>query len=111
MPRPAKQKPKCPKCKGTPCTYRELAVTAARFDLSGDKFEEASYDQVDNYRKRGFPHPSQSNVNIQWELEDPDNIGKVEAECGKCGNSWVLRNFKTIEDLIELHGYKESMPK
>jgi hypothetical protein len=103
---PEKPLPKCPKCKCSPCTYREIAVTAARFDLLDNKFKKASHTPVDNYQKRGFPHPSENNVNIQWELDEPDNIGKIEAECGGCGNLWFLRKFKTIEELITLHGYK-----
>ena len=107
MPPPVNKLPRCPKCNGTPCTYRELAVTAARFDLSDDKFEETAFNKSYQYQKRGFPHPSEKNVNIIWELEEPDNIGKIEAECSKCGGLWILRKFKTIEELIELHGYKK----
>jgi hypothetical protein len=40
-------------------------------------------------------------------MDEPDNIGKIEAECSDCGHVWMLRNFRTIEDLIDPHGFNK----
>lgn len=107
----AQNLPKCPKCGGSPCTYREIAITAMTFDLIDNKFNEA--DQYFNpnetgIQSRGWIHSAEGeNVKIDASMEEPDNIGKVEAECGGCGHTWMLRNFRTIEALIDLHGFNK----
>lgn len=99
--------PKCSKCGGSPCGYRELAATSIHFDLTNNKFNEANEYLNPNYtgiQRSGFNH---NNVLIESTLGEADNIGKVEAECGACGHTWILRNFRTIEALIDLHGFNE----
>ena len=101
--------PKCSKCSSPPCTYRELATTAISFDLSDNKFNEVNEYSNPNYqgvRKVGFDHKG---ITIDSTMEEPDNIGKVEAECSNCGHRWILRNFRTIEGLIELHGFNKGL--
>jgi hypothetical protein len=99
--------PKCSKCGSYPCTYREIASIAICFDLTDNKFNEVSHSSNPNYqglRGIGFEY---NGVVIDSTLTEPDNIGEVEAECGGCGNCWILRNFKTIDGLIELHGFNK----
>ena len=101
--------PKCPKCGSSPCTYRELAMTAIRFDLSNNKFDEA--DQYIHPNKTGVQHTGFDyqfegvSIEIESELEEPEHTGKVEAECSGCGHRWVLRGYRTIDELIDLHGF------
>lgn len=117
--------PKCSKCGETPNCYRELASTAIRFDLTNSRFDEArssmdiNSDRVksgkieaactDNLREVGFFYSSEEDgaILIESELEAADNIGKVEATC-ECGHSWILRNHRTIDSLISLHGFNSA---
>lgn len=105
-------KPKCSKCGLSPCTYREIATTAIRFDLMDKKFNEVNETMHPNktgVQKTGFLHYFQGKtILIESELEEPNNIGKVYAECS-CGHSWILRNFRTIDDLIDLHGFNKGI--
>jgi hypothetical protein len=121
-----KSLPKCSKCGETPNCYRELASTAIRFDLTNAKFDEArstmdiNRDRVNsgavqagytNLRAVGFSYYSSEDgeISIDSELEQADNIGKVEAIC-ECGHSWILRNHKKIDSLISLHGFNRANP-
>lgn len=116
--------PKCSKCGEAPNCYRELASTAIRFDLTNSKFDEArstmeiNRDRVNSGRIQaghtdvrtvGFSYYSEEDgtILIDSELEAADNIGKVEATC-ECGHSWILRNHRTIDSLISLHGFNSA---
>jgi hypothetical protein len=116
--------PKCSKCGETPNCYRELASTAIRFDLTNSKFDEArstmeiNRDRVNSGRVQagdtdvrtvGFSYYSEEDgtILIDSELEAADNIGKVEATC-ECGHSWILKNHRTIDSLISLHGFNSA---
>lgn len=104
----AKKIPKCSKCGSHPGTYRELATTAIRFDLSSNKFNES--DQYINPNKVGvqqegfYSNFEGDSVLIESELEQPEHSGKIEAECSGCGHLWILRGFKSIDELIGVHG-------
>tara|TARA_Y100000310_G_scaffold248516_1_gene254352 strand:- start:50 stop:499 length:450 start_codon:yes stop_codon:yes gene_type:complete len=91
--------PKCPKCQSAPGTYRELATTSYRFELEGNKFIEASKDIGGS--QVGFVYDGKK---IDCELDDIEHTGKVLANCGSCGHEWILRKFKSIDELIALHG-------
>lgn len=104
-----KKLPKCSKCGSFPSAYRELATTAIRFDLNNDKFDEA--DQYIHPNKTGVQHTGfyyqfeDDSIEIESELEQPECTGRVEAECADCGHKWLLRGFRTIDKLIDLHGF------
>jgi uncharacterized C2H2 Zn-finger protein len=101
------KKPQCPKCHSSPSMYRELASTARRFDLEGDQFNEAPYLLCNpTWRQTGF---DSSGVKIEVSLEDIEPTGEVLAECSKCEHIWKLRNFKYIDELIEVHGFNSAI--
>ncbi|MCI2286100.1 hypothetical protein L3081_25085 [Colwellia sp. MSW7] len=106
----SKALPKCSECGCSPCSYRELATTAIRFDLTNNKFDEAG--QYMHPNKTGVQHTGfnyhfeEKAIEIESELEQPERSGKVEAQCS-CGHIWILRNFSTIDALIDLHGFNK----
>lgn len=107
----AKKTPKCSKCGSSPSVYRELATTAIRFDLSGNKFNES--DQYTNPNQVGMQHHGfyssfeGNSILVDSELEQPEHSGKIEAECSSCGHVWMLRGFTSIDELINVHGVND----
>lgn len=103
----SRKKPQCPKCRSAPGTYRELAATAYRFELENNQFTEAPALMTKGVAptRRGFVHGEHV---IDNELDDIDPTGEVLAECSNCGHVWKLRNFNSIDDLIDLHGVAPS---
>lgn len=97
--------PKCPKCNSSPDCYRELASASYRFNLENNKFLEAPYIHKTVWQQTGFDF---NGTKIDCELEEIDNTGEILAECGECGHLWKLRKFKSIDKLIEIHGFCET---
>ena len=100
--------PRCPQCKGSPSAYRELQLTSMDFNLTNGRFDQSYFNETEQRFNKGFSHPTEPDVDIDWELSDLNPTGKIEATCGNCGHGWILRKFKRIDELIELHGYNKS---
>ncbi|WP_063661503.1 hypothetical protein [Aliivibrio fischeri] len=88
------QTPKCRKCKGTPCTYKEITHGVNIYNLTEGKFTSTNGSGL-----------SYCDANIQWEMGDSDPTGQFIATCGGCGTEWTLDGKRYIHELIEVHGH------
>lgn len=91
--------PTCPLCHGLPCSYEEHVSGTNSYHLEDGKFVSAN--------RPGLAYGDDNKASIQWELGALDATGKFTATCGECGHEWVLRGQHNIDQLIELHGYKQ----